>query len=109
MKILNLIQVKRKESLIKRLVKVEIFLNKETFSKYENIETDKLAYASLSGELFKKSSLKFEASNLWMTFMLPFLYSYNLFGFNNDYGKQLLEDVLNKTKEEYKQESNKDI
>ena len=109
MKIFNLIQVKRKESLIKKLIKIETSLNKEIYSKYENIETDKLACASLSGELFAKSSLEHNTNSLFNMFMLPLLYPFSMFGFNNDYGKQLLEDVLNKTKEEYKQESNKDV
>lgn len=109
MKILNLIQTKRKQILIKRLIKIETSLNKETFSKYENIETDKLAYASLSGELFAKSSLEHNTNSLFNMFILPFLYPFSMFGFNNDYGKQLLEDILNKTKEEYEQESNKDV
>jgi hypothetical protein len=62
----------------------------------------------LATDLFIKSHVDKNNSNeLWTMFMLPLLFPFcNLFGFNNDYGKQFLEDVLNKTKEEYKQESN---
>lgn len=111
MKILNLIQVKRKESLIRRLVKNEISMNKNILNKSNKSERYKKAYTMLATDLFIKSYVDKNNSNeLWTMFILPLLYPFcNMFGFNNDYGKQFLEDVLNKTKEEYDKELNKDI
>lgn len=96
MNILYLIQKKRKERLIKKLINVEKSLNKKTLSQYDVIKKDELICFMLSIELYSKSVNDPTNSNsLWMAFMIPLLFPY----YNNN-GKDFLEDVLKKAKEE---------